>query len=139
MSTSGRYLRLAKAEECGSLSALALRSKAYWGYDPVFIQACREELTVKPENARAGRVVVLVEEDTLLGFYALDQGERRDEAEVSLLFVEPAVIGRGIGRVLWDEFFSNRDWTVASAVAIVMLVAVVGPILLLGRWAERAS
>ena len=103
MTSSGRYLRLAKAEECGSLSALALRSKAYWGYDPHFIQACREELTVDPGDARAGRVVVLVEKDTPLGFYALDPGERQDEAEVSFLFVEPAVIGHGIGRVLWDD------------------------------------
>ena len=36
-----------------------------------------------------------------------------------------------IGRVLWDEFFANRDWPVASAVAIAMLVVVVVPIMLL--------
>ncbi len=101
--TAGRVLRLAKAKECGSLSALALRSKAYWGYDPVFLQACREELAVRPDGISAGRVVVLVEEDTPLGFYALDRGERHDEAEISLLFVEPAVIGRGIGRALWND------------------------------------
>ena len=35
--TFGRTLRPAKASECGSLSALALRSKAYWGYDPLFL------------------------------------------------------------------------------------------------------
>lgn len=101
--TTGRILRLAKSSECGSLTALALRSKAYWGYDPRFLQACRGELTVNPAAAAAGRVVVLVEEDTPLGFYALDSGERRDEAEISLFFVEPAVIGRGIGRVLWEH------------------------------------
>src|SRR6185437_7553438 len=38
-----------------------------------------------------------------------------------------------IGRVLWDEFFTNRDWPVASAVAIAMLVAVVAPLLFLQR------
>jgi GNAT superfamily N-acetyltransferase len=101
--TTGRTLRLAKSSECGSLSALALRSKAYWGYDPTFLQACRGELTVNPKAAAAGRVVVLIEEDTPLGFYALDNGERSDEAEISLLFVEPAVIGRGIGRALWEH------------------------------------
>ena len=100
---SGRTLRLATTAECGSLSALALRSKAYWGYDPVFLQACRTELAVDPKAAAAGRVVVLVEEDTPLGFYALSPGERHDEAEISLLFVEPAVIGHGIGRVLWEH------------------------------------
>jgi len=105
--TPGRTLRLAQTAECGSLSALALRSKAYWGYDPIFLQACRDELTVRPAAAAAGRVVVLVEEDTPLGFYALSPGDRRDEAEISLLFVEPAVIGRGIGRALWDHAVSK--------------------------------
>lgn len=46
-------------------------------------------------------------------------------------YVIPALLGGPdtlmIGRVLWDEFFSSRDWPVASAVAIVMLVLVVAP------------
>src|SRR3546814_14709070 len=77
--TSARTLRLAKSSECGSLSALALRSKAYWGYDSAFLQACRDELTVSPKAAAAGRVVVLIEQETPLGFYALDASseERR--------------------------------------------------------------
>jgi putrescine transport system permease protein len=48
-------------------------------------------------------------------------------------YVIPALLGGPdtlmIGRVLWDEFFSSRDWPVASAVAIVMLVLVVVPIM----------
>jgi putrescine transport system permease protein len=54
-------------------------------------------------------------------------------------FVIPALLGGPdtlmIGRVLWDEFFSNRDWPVASAVAIVMLVLVVAPIM----WLQSAQ
>lgn len=38
-----------------------------------------------------------------------------------------------IGRVLWDEFFTNRDWPTASAVAIAMLVVVVVPLMILQR------
>jgi putrescine transport system permease protein len=52
-------------------------------------------------------------------------------------FVIPALLGGPdtlmIGRVLWDEFFSNRDWPVASAVAVVMLLVLIGPIMLLRR------
>ena len=48
-------------------------------------------------------------------------------------FVIPALLGGPdtlmIGRVLWDEFFNNRDWPVASAVAIVMLMLLVVPIM----------
>jgi len=57
-------------------------------------------------------------------------------------FVIPELLGGPnslmIGRVLWGEFFSNRDWPVASAVAIAMLVAVVLPVMLL-RSAQARS
>ena len=49
-------------------------------------------------------------------------------------YVIPALLGGPdnlmIGRVLWDEFFSNHDWPVAAAVAIAFLVVLVGPIAL---------
>lgn len=49
-------------------------------------------------------------------------------------FVIPTLLGGPdnlmIGRVLWDEFFGNRDWPVASAVAVAFLVLLVGPIAL---------
>jgi len=34
-----------------------------------------------------------------------------------------------IGRTLWNEFFANRDWPIASAVAIAMLLFLVVPIM----------
>ncbi len=52
-------------------------------------------------------------------------------------FVIPELLGGAntlmIGKVLWNEFFSNRDWPVASAVAIVMLFLVVLPVMWLRR------
>jgi len=49
-------------------------------------------------------------------------------------FVIPEMLGGPdtlmIGRVLWQEFFNNRDWPVASAVAIVMLIILIVPILI---------
>ncbi len=36
-----------------------------------------------------------------------------------------------IGRVLWTEFFSNRDWPLASAVAVSLLVVIILPVMLL--------
>jgi putrescine transport system permease protein len=53
-------------------------------------------------------------------------------------FVIPALLGGPdtlmIGRVLWNEFFSNRDWPIASAVAIAMLVLLVVPIMVFQRY-----
>lgn len=48
-------------------------------------------------------------------------------------FVIPELLGGPdsimIGRVLWQEFFNNRDWPVASAVATIMLLLLIVPIL----------
>ncbi len=44
-----------------------------------------------------------------------------------------------LGRVLWSEFFSNRDWPLASAVAILVLVLVVGPILIVREAEPRRA
>ena len=52
-------------------------------------------------------------------------------------FVIPALLGGPgslmIGRVLWEEFFNNRSWPIASAVAIAMLLLLVVPIWILQR------
>ncbi len=52
-------------------------------------------------------------------------------------FVIPELLGGPetlmIGRVLWQEFFNNRDWPVASALAVVMLAILIIPILLFNR------
>ena len=56
-------------------------------------------------------------------------------------FVIPEMLGGPdtlmIGRVLWQEFFNNRDWPVASAVAIVMLVLLILPITIFHRYQAR--
>ncbi|WP_099909614.1 ABC transporter permease subunit [Puniceibacterium antarcticum] len=52
-------------------------------------------------------------------------------------FVIPSLLGGSgtlmIGKVLWEEFFSNRDWPVASAVAIILLLILIIPIILFQR------
>jgi putrescine transport system permease protein len=56
-------------------------------------------------------------------------------------YVVPTLLGRTdqlmIGRILSDEFFENRDWPVASAVAILMLLLLVVPILLFQHYERR--
>jgi putrescine transport system permease protein len=57
-------------------------------------------------------------------------------------FVIPDLLGGTrtlmIGKVLWDEFFANGDWPLASAVAICLLVLLVGPIALFQRQQARS-
>jgi putrescine transport system permease protein len=56
-------------------------------------------------------------------------------------FVIPDLLGGSetlmIGKTLWNEFFANRDWPVASAVAIILLLVLVVPIVLFQRNQEK--
>ena len=58
-------------------------------------------------------------------------------------FVIPSLLGGSgtlmIGKVLWEEFFNNRDWPVASAVAVVLLVILIIPIILFQRNQQRQA
>jgi putrescine transport system permease protein len=62
-------------------------------------------------------------------------------------FIIPDLLGGSetlmIGKTLWSEFFGNRDWPLASAVAVVLLVVLVGPLVIFreveARRLERTS
>ena len=58
-------------------------------------------------------------------------------------FVIPSLLGGSktlmIGKVLFDEFFGNRDWPVASAVAVILLLVLIIPIVLFQKQQERAQ
>jgi len=56
-------------------------------------------------------------------------------------FVIPELLGGPdtlmIGKVLWQEFFNNRDWPVASSLAMIMLALLIIPITLFHRYQSR--
>ncbi|WP_417584662.1 ABC transporter permease subunit [Nitrincola sp.] len=56
-------------------------------------------------------------------------------------FVIPELLGGPntlmIGKVLWEEFFNNRDWPVASALAVIMLALLIIPIILFHRYQSK--
>ncbi len=58
-------------------------------------------------------------------------------------FVIPSLLGGSdtlmIGRTLYDEFFQNRDWPVSSAVAVILLLILIVPIMLFQRSEGRAK
>jgi len=58
-------------------------------------------------------------------------------------FVIPSLLGGSgtlmIGKVLWEEFFNNRDWPVASAVAVILLLILVIPIVLFQRNQQKQA
>jgi putrescine transport system permease protein len=58
-------------------------------------------------------------------------------------FVIPELLGGPqtlmIGRVLWDEFFSNNDWPMASTVAVVMVLLILVPLAVFNRYQAQAQ
>ena len=58
-------------------------------------------------------------------------------------FVIPELLGGPetlmIGRVVWDEFFSNNDWPMASAVAVVMILLIIVPLALFNKYQAEAQ
>ena len=99
-------LRNALQDELSSLSALCLRSKAHWGYDEAFITACRAELTLHPDDLQTTSLQV-AERDAAVAGLAQVKVTGLD-ADLLKLFVEPALLGSGIGRLLFE-------WATAKA------------------------
>ncbi|MGW1506054.1 GNAT family N-acetyltransferase [Streptomyces mirabilis] len=93
-------IRPARAEEASALTELVRRSKAHWGYDPEFLEACRAELTIRPDEIDVRRIVVA--EDAHLGVLGVASLEgTAPHGCVGLCFVEPGAIGCGVGRLLY--------------------------------------
>lgn len=96
-------IRPARPEEAAALTALCLRSKAYWGYDPAFMEACADELTVTPARIARRLTYVCEERGALVGMYSLDPLDDPARIELDLLYVDPAAIGDGHGRALVEH------------------------------------
>ncbi|MBP2325077.1 GNAT superfamily N-acetyltransferase [Kibdelosporangium banguiense] len=93
--------RAARPAEATLLGEIALRSKAYWGYDKDFMEACRAELTFAPQDVLDRRIVVAERQSKILGFYSIDGDP--PEGELGNMWLDPANIGTGLGRKLWHH------------------------------------
>ena len=109
-------LRRARPNEAAGLSALAMRSKASWGYDQDFMTRVAPEFAITAEMFSHSRIVIAHDAEELLGYYRL-QLRGADETYLHDLFVDPTAIGTGIGRLLFESAVADaRD---AGARAIV--------------------
>ncbi|MDP3693425.1 GNAT family N-acetyltransferase [Bradyrhizobium sp.] len=93
-------LRNALQDELSSLSGLCLRSKAHWGYDAAFLAACRTELTIHPHELQTTSLQVAERDTAVVGLVQVRVAGA--DADLLKLFVEPALLGAGIGRLLFE-------------------------------------
>jgi GNAT superfamily N-acetyltransferase len=94
-------IRPARAGEAATLSALALRSKAHWGYDAAFMERVRPILTFSEDDLVASPVYVLDAGGTALGMYRLTGAPPTGELED--LWLLPDAIGHGSGRRMFQH------------------------------------
>lgn len=92
-------IRQAGRVDADRLSAIAVRSKAHWGYDEEFIAQCADELRVEPD---VRDYFVADVGTTPVGFYGIEATDS-ETAELEALFVDPDWIGHGIGTVLFHH------------------------------------
>lgn len=93
-----RVLRTPAIEELPALSALCFRSKAVWGYDSNFMQACRNELSIESCDLRSTSIAIAEENGKIVGVAQIKV--IGNEADLLKLFVEPKALRGGIGRAL---------------------------------------
>ncbi len=93
-------LRPATVEDLTSLSRLCLRSKAHWGYDAAFMEACVPALTLTESDLTDNLLVVAEARGVPAGIAQL-AGDP-DDMEIDRLFIDPPYIGTGCGRILFD-------------------------------------
>jgi GNAT superfamily N-acetyltransferase len=104
-------IRPGKSTDAFELSNLALKAKAYWPYDEKFISDCANDLQLSPERAGGGLIFVGEEGGAIVGFYGF--GTDVTSPEMTHLFVDPKKIGKGFGKLLWNDakvFARSRGW-----------------------------
>ncbi|TDR23854.1 GNAT family N-acetyltransferase [Marinicella litoralis] len=92
----------AQAHDAAAIGALAVRSKAHWGYDEAFMQQVKAELTYQANDIQQHPTFIASKGSNLLGFYQLIAIDS-STAELDALFVDPDFIGQGVGAQLFSH------------------------------------
>lgn len=98
-------LRRARPGEAAELAALAVRSKGHWPYPPEFLARFARVQGLTEDVLAANEVWVGERDGAVCGFYTLLH--RADRAVLDDLWLDPAEIGRGSGRLLFGHACSR--------------------------------
>ena len=91
-------IRAPTIQELASLSELCLRSKAVWGYNEEFLEACRSELSFDQRDLRVTAIAVAEHRGRPVGVAQVKV--TGSQADLLKLFVEPGAFRCGVGRTL---------------------------------------
>jgi GNAT superfamily N-acetyltransferase len=91
----------ARPDEAARLTEVAQAAKRHWGYPDAWMDAWRDALTLTVERMEGWRVRVAEEGGAVLGFHAVSVDG--DGAAREHLWIDPPSMGRGMGRMLFDD------------------------------------
>ena len=91
-------IRAPTIDELSSLSDLCFGSKAVWGYDEEFMEACRGELSFEPRDLALTPIAVAEHNGKPIGVAQVKVVD--GEADLLKLFVEPSALRSGTGKAL---------------------------------------
>jgi GNAT superfamily N-acetyltransferase len=94
-------LRPARPDEAARLTEIAHAAKRHWGYPDAWMDAWADALSITVERMAGWDVRVAEEDGGVLGFHAVSVDG--DEAALEHLWIDPPSMGRGIGRLLFDD------------------------------------
>jgi GNAT superfamily N-acetyltransferase len=95
------HFRSAAGRDFKPLCELAFKSKGYWGYSAEFMARWKAAFSLTPEECDSGLTGAVEHEGKLVGFYRL-QG-KAPQGKLLSLFVSPEHIGKGVGRMLFEQ------------------------------------
>ncbi len=110
-------IRAARIDEQSHINEMILRSKAHWGYDEAFIEACREDLFISIERIHSDEFRVLELNGIVVG--TVEVTIDHHETHLQKLFVAADLIGSGAGRILFEwAVLRARNYTGAKVMLI---------------------
>jgi GNAT superfamily N-acetyltransferase len=114
--TPSGVIRRARPEEAEMLSALALRAKAHWPYDEALMVVFRTFLRIREHDIVENTALVHDTGDLLDAVGILV--ERPDGPDIDHLWVDPSVIGTGLGRRMAQVLIDLARQTGASQLTL---------------------
>ena len=101
MSAEGVSFRRALPSEAEAARGLILRSMGHWDHGPGYMEQARELMSLSAEDLRREDAWMVLVDGAVAGFYRLSRAD--DAAEIEEFHLEPTMIGRGIGRRMFDH------------------------------------
>jgi GNAT superfamily N-acetyltransferase len=112
-------IRMVILSEAKPMHALAVRSKAHWGYDAAFMALAAPALQISEDRILSGLAIAAEVDGKPVGVAALAPPDDADIAELEHLFVDPAAMGQGVGAALLSEVFSLARREGARAIRVL--------------------